>query len=412
MRRFLIATAVIASAVAATPLPTWAQQPYPATAMTKPTASQPGDAPAVPVKQVVLFSSGVGYFEHGGTVNGNAATSLPFKAEQINDVLKSLVLQDLDGGRVSVVSYPSQDPLGKALRSFQVDLTSNPSMAELLNQLRGAKVTLTSAGGEKIEGTVLGVEKQKQTLGKDKDQIVEQPFANLVTPAGIKSVDLSTVKDVQLDDPALRDEMARALAAMASARDKDRKPVSINFAGDGERRVRVGYVVEAPIWKTSYRLILPDTESAKPKIQGWAIVENQTDSDWTDVKLSLVSGRPISFVQDLYTPLYVPRPTVVPELYASLRPQTYDDAIAADESKVEAFGRRGLAAQRARRTPAAPMAPAAAAPAPGQAPMGGFGGATAGGTAESFYAGNAVTGTPAMDVAASVPPVATRWDRL
>jgi hypothetical protein len=106
--------------------------------------------------------------------------------------------------------------------------------------------------------------------------------------------------------------------------------VTIRFAGVGDRRVRLGYVVETPVWKTSYRLVLsprPDdgatTKPADGQLQGWAIVENQTDNDWTDVQLKLVSGRPISFVEDLYQPLYVPRPVVEPDLFASLRPQQY-----------------------------------------------------------------------------------------
>src|SRR5690606_33099418 len=98
----------------------------------------------VPVKRVVLFSSGVGYFEHFGTVTGQAMTELSFKTDQINDILKSLVLQDLDGGQVGVVTYPSKDPLEKTLKSFGVDLAGNPSMKDLLNQLRGARVTVVA----------------------------------------------------------------------------------------------------------------------------------------------------------------------------------------------------------------------------------------------------------------------------
>ncbi len=110
----------------------------------------------VPVKAVVLFSSGVGYFEHYGKVHGSGSTELRFKTQQINDILKSLVLQDLDGGKVTTISYPSQDPIAKTLRSFQVDITNNPSLGELLNQLRGAKVNAT-AGAENLEGTILGL---------------------------------------------------------------------------------------------------------------------------------------------------------------------------------------------------------------------------------------------------------------
>src|SRR5262249_38826741 len=100
--------------------------------------------------------------------------------------------------------------------------------------------------------------------------------------------------------------------------------VSLHFAGDGKRKVQVGYVVEAPIWKTSYRLMLDAENKEKPRLQGWAVVENPTDEDWSGVRMALISGRPISFRMDLYNPLFVPRPTVEPELFASLRPPAYE----------------------------------------------------------------------------------------
>ena len=291
----------------------------------------PGNAD-VPVKEVVLFSSGVGYFQHEGTVHGDAATELRFKTAQINDILKSLVLHDLDGGRVGVVTYPSQDPLAKTLASFQVDISDNPSEGQLLDKLRGARITLSHVGAENLRGTVLGVETREVPGGKPGESPLKAEFLNLVTDQGICSLNLASVYRFQLDDRNLQEELSRALAAVAGARDKDKKPVDIRFNGQGDRRVRVGYVVETPIWKASYRLVLPEKEADGKQgfLQGWAIVDNQTDNDWKDVRLSLVSGRPISFIQDLYQPLYVPRPTVVPELYSSLRPQEYEGGQAAD----------------------------------------------------------------------------------
>lgn len=313
----------------------------------------------VPVTTVMLFSSGVGYFEHAGEIFGDGKTELRFKAAQINDILKSLVLQDMAGGKVSAVTYPSQDPVEKTLRSFQVDITGNPPLAQLLNQLRGAKVTVAFGGADKFSGTILGVEPKTVIV---KEQTVEHQVLNLVNGAMIKSIELDQLRDLQLEDPGLQEELAKALAALASARDQDKKPVTISFDGEGQRGVRIGYVVETPVWKTSYRLILGANDE-KPKVQGWAIVENQTDNDWKDVNLSLVSGRPISFIMDLYQPLYVPRPTVMPELYASLRPQMYEGGMMRDEmaggagGETEAKQRRNLAIRgtRAEVPAAAPM---------------------------------------------------------
>ncbi len=311
-------------------------------------ATQPaGGAADVPVKEVVLFSSGVGYFEHFGTVHGDGTAELRFKANQINDILKSLVLQDLDGGQVRAVTYPSQDPIAKTLKSFQVDITANPALADLMNQLRGAKVTVT-VGNDKTSGTVLGVERRRAVVKGEKgdDQTAWQPVLNLVSGGQIVAQPLEAVSSIKLDDAQLQEELNKALMALAGARDQDKKPVKISFGGAGDRRVRLGYVVETPVWKTSYRLILGDrsagatTKPADGQLQGWAIVENQTDNDWNDVQMKLVSGRPISFVEDLYQPLYVPRPIVMPDLYASLRPQTYQGGMdaAAPQLDLQAVG--------------------------------------------------------------------------
>lgn len=281
----------------------------------------------LPVREIALFSSGVGYFQHEGQVRDNATAQFQFKTAQINDLLKSLVLQDLGGGTIGTVTYPSQDPIEKTLRSFQVDITGNPPLADLLNQLRGAKVSLATAT-DKLQGTVLGVELRDVPAGGDAKQPIKAAFLNLITSGGIRSLALADVRSLQFDDPALQAELEKALSALSAARGKDQKVVGVQFNGKGERAVRLGYTVETPIWKTSYRLVFGSKPDDKPHLQGWALVENQTENDWNDVKLSLVSGRPISFIQDLYRPLYVQRPVVQTETQASIRPQTYDAGVA------------------------------------------------------------------------------------
>ena len=288
----------------------------------------------VPVNTVMLFSSGVGYFEHAGTIRGDGSTELRFRTHQINDILKSLIVQDENGGRVGAITYPSQDPIGKTLRSFQVDITANPSLADLLNQLRGARVTVVT-GGERITGTILGVEMRMKSASQG--DAVPVAVLNILTGATLRAIELQSVASLTLEDPQLQAELASALGALTQARDQDRKPVTINFTGSGDRRVRFGYVVETPVWKTSYRLLMDDRAD---RLQGWAIVENQTDSDWSNVALSLVSGRPLSFTMDLYSPLYAQRPHVVQELFAGLRPQIYDAGI---EEQRERQGMGGVA---------------------------------------------------------------------
>ncbi len=281
----------------------------------------------VPVERVVLFSSGVGFFQHGGSVAGDADAVLRFTEEQLNDVLKSLVVEDLSGGRVEAVVYPSQAPVERTLRAFAIDLTRGSSLPDVLRQLAGAEVEVVTPGGA-VRGVVIGVEGQPRMMG---DGAATVPVLSLATEAGLRTVRLDTAEAVRIVDPALRAELDGALRAIAEARaGSGGKPVRLVFSGSGQRHVRFAYVVEAPVWKTSYRLVLPEEAEGRAELQGWAIVENQTDSDWDGITLSLVSGRPISFVQDLYSPLYVERPRVgVQAGTPSAQPRVYEEGVAA-----------------------------------------------------------------------------------
>jgi hypothetical protein len=273
------------------------------------------------VSKIALFSSGVGYFERDAGVDGTATAELKFRTAQINDILKSLVVQDFGGGTISAVGYASHDPVDKALKSFAVDITGKPTMGALLGQLRGEPVEIT--GSKAVSGVIVGVEKLKIAMEKE---TVEIDVLNVLTDSGLQQLRFSEIGGVKLKNEKVNGELAKALATLAASHDADKKGVTIQFAGDGKRRVRASYLLEAPIWKTSYRLVLsPDK---KPFLQGWATVENATEEDWKDVRLSLVSGRPISFTMDLYTPLYVSRPREELELYASLRPPTLEAGIA------------------------------------------------------------------------------------
>jgi hypothetical protein len=313
---------------------------------------QPDKEPVLPLSEVVLYTSGVGFFQRDGGVEDNAQVELRFKTEDINDLLKSLVVQDYSGGQVSTVTYGSRDPIDKTLKSFGIDLTTNPGLGELLGQVRGERIEVATPGP--IIGTVLSVETKKKPVGEDKTVDVE--YLNLLTDDGLRSIPLDQVQRVKLLDPRLDSELRQALAVLAAGHDTQKKTVAVRFEGKGKRKVSVSYIVATPVWKTSYRLVLDDKEL--PFLQGWAIVENTSDDDWKDVRLSLVSGRPISFAMDLYEPLYVRRPLVEPELYASLRPQVYGQSMEPDKKLAE------KAAVPPPPTAAAPMA-AGASPAMG-----------------------------------------------
>lgn len=304
-----------------------------------------GAAPAakaadVPVTRVVLFSSGVGYFEHNGSVNGTVTADLRFETAQINDVLKSLVVYDRSGGHVNTITYPANDPVNRTLRSFEVNLSGDPPLAEILKQIRGAQVTVNVAD-ETVTGLILGVEQKEKPVGKgDAEKVIHTWVVNIITETGIRSVSLDDIRKLDIQDDKIKKEMNQALAALVQARDQSKKTVTVHFDGQGQRTVGMGYLVETPIWKNTYRLLLPESASKNnAELQAWAIVENQTDNDWNDVALSLVGGRPISFIEMLYQPIYVSRPVVQPTIIGSIIPQTYDNGIS--------LGAGNLAVQKA-----------------------------------------------------------------
>jgi hypothetical protein len=293
-------------------------------------AAQLKPAVSLPISQVILFNSGVGHFTRSGEVDGEARVDLTFPEQDINDLIKSMTLRDLSpNGRVAAVTYDSRDPIDRTLASFAINLNNSPSLAQILTQARGEQVevtlvnTATQPGS--LTGKIIGVEQQAVP---SKEGTVPVSVLNLWCAEGVRAVKLPEVQRLRFANPVLENEVRRALETLALSHDSLKKAVSLHFSGEGKRKVEVGYVIENPIWKTSYRLVLgKDDASKKAYLQGWAVVENPTDEDWHEVTMALVSGRPISFKMDLYNPLYVPRPTVEPELFASLRPVAYSGAM-------------------------------------------------------------------------------------
>ena len=289
----------------------------------------------LPITQLVLFNSGVGYIQREGEITGDGRVDLTFPTSDVNDLLKSLILQDGGGGKIGVISYDSQDPVDKILRSFALDLNSNPTFGQILNQARGEKIEVTrqekpGSNPFKVTGTIVGMEVHHQAAGKDAVIDVEQ--LNLLTGEGMLSIPLSQVLSVRFLNETLDKEFRRALQVLAGSHDAQKKTVALHFNGNAKRQVKVGYVVEKPIWKTTYRLVLE--QAGKLFLQGWAIVENTSDDDWNNVRMVLVSGKPISYRMDLYDPLYIPRPLVEPELFASLRPPIYGGSFGGERNEV------------------------------------------------------------------------------
>jgi len=330
----------------------------------------------LPITRITLYRSGVASFERAGTVSGDATLKLKFDNAQVNDVLKSLVAADMSGkGSVRGVSYASNAPLARRLAAFGINLGDDPSIGVLLGRLRGAEVKVTSANGT-VAGTILGGEMREEASG-NAQKTIQVPFLNVVGKGGIHSVNLHEARSFELADPDLQAELMKALAAIAQQRQEQSRSLDVSFAGTGDRDVAVMYTHESPVWKASYRVLLD--EKAPTRMSGWAIIENTTDEDWTDVRLSLVSGRPVSFTMDLQEPLFAYRPSVAVPSVGGMMPRVYEDSVLEtrfgmenEKDKLQAAGKRLSAAQsgqsinefrrageRMPRNAAAPASPAA-----------------------------------------------------
>ncbi len=299
-------------------------------------------APRLPITSITLYRSGVGYFERHGMIKSGDSVQLRFAQDEINDMLKSMVIFDPQQALQSI-SYESNEPLARQLASFGIDLSDNPTLATILGRLRGTKIRFVTADGP-ISGVVLGGEMRDQAQGSAQEAIAI-PFVNVITEGGVRSVNLTTIVTVQLEDPALNGELMKALSALAAHSTDRFKNVALSFGGTAPRDVKIAYVNEMPIWKTSYRLVLPDETKPKeqPMIQGWAIIENTTDDDWSNIQLALVASQPVSFEMNLSQSLHINRPRLDVPTVAGAAPRIYQDgsAFATKKELKGAFGSTG-----------------------------------------------------------------------
>lgn len=288
-------------------------------------AQSPGESNSstakLPVRRVVLYKNGVGYFEHLGHVRGSQDVHVDFTSAQLNDVLKSLTVLDLSGGRITGVDYNSEAPLARRLATLRLALGEKPTTAEFLGALRGARLEVRNGNGPALYGKLLSVERKTRT---GTNWTVETDEISLITDGGeVRSVDLNPATSVRIAEKDLQVEVGRYLGLIASSRDQDVRRMTISTTGTGERNLYVSYISEVPIWKTTYRIVLPSKAEKKPLLQGWAIVDNTVGEDWDGVELSLVAGAPHSFIQQLSEPFYGRRPVVPLPESVQLSPQTH-----------------------------------------------------------------------------------------
>ncbi|MEK6279785.1 MAG: hypothetical protein AABN95_05475 [Acidobacteriota bacterium] len=281
----------------------------------------------LPLRRVILYSNGVAYFERRGTVSDNAEVNLQFKQSQVDDVLKSMLVLDLGRGQIGAVSYNSSAPPSARLAEIPFSIeagTENNTqggLAGILSQLQGERVAVTTSS-RVATGAILTVEERKSQIDATKPALTTYALVIATAAGEVVSFDLVDVRSVRLVDEGARHDIAEFANASASARRRDAKTIVISSDGVGKREMVVSYTIAAPIWKTTYRVVLDST--GKPFFQGWAIVDNVGDEDWLDVSLSLFSGTPVSFIQPLQRPLYRYRPVIpIPE-DLNLDPQIYE----------------------------------------------------------------------------------------
>jgi hypothetical protein len=282
---------------------------------------------SLPIRRVILYSNGVAYIERRGIVSNHAEVSLSFKQSQVDDVLKSMVVLDLGKGRIGAVSYNSSEPPSSRMAeipfaiSASTDGNNNGGLAGVLSQLQGARVIVSTAN-RSVTGSVLTVEGRHSQIDSSKPPVTTHRLVLASDGGELTAFDLGDVRSVQLADEGSRRDLSEFAHAAASARRRDAKTIVVTSDGAGEREMVVTYTIAAPIWKTTYRVLLDTT--GKPFFQGWAIVDNVSEEDWNDVELSLVSGTPVSFIQPIQNPVYRYRPVVPLKDDLNLKPQTYE----------------------------------------------------------------------------------------
>ena len=263
------------------------------------------EADELPLKRVVLSTSGLAQFTHSGEAAAGSVIGLPVRLDQVDDVLKSLTIFDA-AGSVGAVSLPGKTPLMELFRDLPFDQAALASQPDLLNALVGAEVEIE--GSVNATGRVFRVEEEKVQLPNNGGETMRHRLT-LVTPKGFVQAIIEELTALRFADETTRAQIDRALSGIATNRAKDQRILSITLAGEGKRPIGFSYVVAAPVWKTSYRLVLPK-DGGKARLQGWGVLENLTGGDWKGVDLTLVSGNPVALKQPLYSAVFVDRPEI------------------------------------------------------------------------------------------------------
>jgi len=297
-------------------------------------SAAPGAITDLPLRKVVLYKNGVGYFEHAGAVNGDQSVAIDFTSSQLNDVLQSLTALDSKDGKVSAVSYNSTTPIEQQLESLALGLKDDADTPTIYETLRGQLVEVTGAGAA-FTGKLVNVESHSIT-DKNGNSSTDHYYLIVKTSDGaLRTAELTDALSVHMLDPSLEKQFASYLEIIGSAQNQQGRHLTLEDRGQGQRQLQVSYISEVPVWKSTYRIVFPASPNGNATVQGWAVVDNTVGVDWTNVQLSLVAGAPQSFIQPLSEPIYTRRPEIPIATEAQTTPQTHEAAETHTADKVE-----------------------------------------------------------------------------
>ena len=278
------------------------------------------------LKRVMLSSGGVGYVEYEAAVEGPATLGLDVPLDQVDDVLKSLVVFDSAGG-VGGLELPGRDTTHASFGDVPFGPDALASPLAYLNGLQG--VVMQVAGPQPMTGRLLQAETVRENAKPDQPESgTVRTRVSLLTDVGLRQFILEDAASVQVADPALRDKISAALTSLRRDASQSSRHVTLHDSGLGPRVVRVGYVASMALWKASYRLVLPPPTGGKARLQGWAVLENATGADWNGVQLTLQYGNPVTLHQAIYRSYFVQRPDVPIEMLGRLLPDVDTRAVA------------------------------------------------------------------------------------
>jgi len=292
-------------------------------------------AAELPVRHVVLYKHGVGFFERSGELAPGEGARLDFKASEMNDVLKSLTLEVKGGKGVAGLRYDSSEPLNVKLQRFPLNLGTQQPVSALLDQWKGAQLEL-KINSQTITGAIVSA--RLIAAGTQREE--RETVTLLLSLGELRTFDLAGAT-LRFPDPTLQLQLRDYLTTLTQARSTDKRSVYIDSIDSARRNIAASYMIPTPVWKSSYRLIFNPTSD--PTLEGWAIIDNTSGEDWTNVRLSLVSGRPISFISKLYEPKYLERPVAELPEDKAVAPIAHAGVIAMEQKIAAANRLRAMA---------------------------------------------------------------------